>query len=174
MTRRAQENLVALLFLALFVAIIWISLGYGPRARMVPIPIATMGILLCIAQLVWQNRSSVEDLKIDMFEFLTGDTEQPEQAVEAETPKRASFRNELAGIGVVLLLLAMYLVLTPLPAIFLFTAGYFVLSRHYSPARGILYAALFTAVIYVVFGRILHIPLDQSIFGTHYELLWFL
>ena len=41
MSRRAQENLVAAILLLLFTAVLIMSFDYGPRARMVPVPIAT-------------------------------------------------------------------------------------------------------------------------------------
>ena len=37
MSRRTQENLIALAFLAVFIGVIVMSLDYGPRARMIPL-----------------------------------------------------------------------------------------------------------------------------------------
>ena len=47
MSRRAQENIVAaVLLLGFFGGDRRLSLGYGPRARLVPLPVAMFGIVL--------------------------------------------------------------------------------------------------------------------------------
>ena len=51
MSRRTQENLIALAFLAVFIGVIVMSLGYGPRARMIPLPLASFGVILILGGL---------------------------------------------------------------------------------------------------------------------------
>lgn len=71
MSRRAQENVLAAVLLVVFGAIIAISLTYGPRTRLVPVPVAAFAILLVIGQIVVQNTGSADDLHVDMLEVLT-------------------------------------------------------------------------------------------------------
>jgi hypothetical protein len=169
MTRRMQENILATALLLFFLAALAMSFGYGPRSRLVPLPIAALGAMLVIAQLVWQNTRVVDDLQVDVFEFLTGRSEDtvPEAAAEAQSNSKkeapSGFHRELAGCGIVLALLAMFLILGPVPASFLFTVGYFRGSREFGWTRSMLYGAVFTAFIYVMFGRVLGVDLNRGL-----------
>jgi hypothetical protein len=170
MSRRAQENLIACVLLAGFVGVIVMSLDYSPRSRLVPLPMAILGAILVTLQLVWQNARSPDDLKVDVLEFLTGQTKAEDAAAgdQAARPgdgerQQPSALRHLVAFAMVALLLAAFLLLGPVPAIFLFTAGYLILSGHSSWPRGLAYGAAFTVLIVVVFGYILKIPLDRSI-----------
>jgi len=168
MSRRAQENLIAGILLAGFIGIIVLSLDYSPRSRLVPLPMAVLGAILVTVQLLWQNLRSVDELQVDVLEFLTGHA-RTERAAPGGNPtpggggtKNTAMKNVIA-FAMVAALLAGFLLLGPVPAIFLFTAGYLILSGYSSWPRGLAYGAIFTAVIVVVFGYILKIPLDRSI-----------
>jgi Tripartite tricarboxylate transporter TctB family len=167
MSRRAQENLIGGILLAGFIGIIILSLDYSPRSRLVPLPMAVLGALLVIIQLVWQNLRSVDELQVDVLEFLTGQarTEKStrgDQAAGSDHGRNDAARNVVA-FAMVAVLLAAFLLLGPVPAIFLFTAGYLILTGYSSWPRGLAYGGAFTAIIVVVFGYILKIPLDRSI-----------
>ncbi|MGQ7791086.1 tripartite tricarboxylate transporter TctB family protein [Faunimonas sp. B44] len=171
MTRRLQENVVALLVILIFAAAIYASLGYGPRARLVPIPIAVIGILLMLAQLYLQNSRSEQDLQIDLLEFISKKSTGAEDAVPtaaegadeaASQPRKRDPRMEFAALGMVVLLIGMFFVVGPIPTMFLFTAGYFVLSRHYSPAWGVLYAFIGTLAVYALFYLWLGVDMRQG------------
>ena len=163
MSRRAQENLIGGVVLAFFLGVIVLSLDYSPRSRLVPFPIAILGAILVVVQLVWQNIRSPDDLKVDVLEFLTGQNRAADASSEAvDKPPPSTFKHVVA-FAMVGLLLAAFLLLGPLPAIFLFTAGYLILSGHSSWPKGLAYGLVFTIIIAVVFGRILQIPLDRSI-----------
>jgi len=164
MSRRAQENLIGGVVLAFFLGVIVLSLDYSPRSRLVPFPIAILGAILVVVQLVWQNIRSPDDLKVDVLEFLTGQNRAAgrDAAKGADRPPPSTFKHVVA-FAMVGLLLAAFLLLGPLPAIFLFTAGYLILSGHSSWPKGLAYGLVFTIIIAVVFGRILQIPLDRSI-----------
>ena len=184
MTRRAQENLVAVLILGIFVAAIIASMGYGPRARLVPIPIAAIGAILIIGQLVVQNLRSEKALEIDLLEFIsrraTGDHDDvgaPAGVGAGTTPpdsagaeRRLTWRRELAALGVVVLIVALFFLIGPLPAMFLFTAGYFALSRHYSLLRSVLYAFGYTAAVYALFYLWLGVDMRQGVFDLGFGL----
>ena len=165
MSRRAQENLIAGILLAGFIGVIVLSLDYSPRSRLVPLPMAVLGALLVTIQLVWQNLRSVDELQVDVLEFLTGHarTERSEAAGGDNGSKTTQAMKNVIAFAMVAALLAAFLLLGPIPAIFLFTAGYLILTGYSSWPRGLVYGAIFTAIIVVVFGYILKIPLDRSI-----------
>ena len=169
MSRRAQENLIAGILLAGFVGIIVLSLDYSPRSRLVPLPMAILGTILVAIQLAWQNLRSVDELQVDVLEFLTGHARTERSAAGDQgspvgngTTKPAAMKNVIA-FAMVAAILAGFLLLGPVPAIFLFTAGYLILTGYSSWPRGLAYGAAFAALIVVVFGYILKIPLDRSI-----------
>jgi hypothetical protein len=169
MSRRAQENLVAGILLAGFIGIIVLSLDYSPRSRLVPLPMAILGAILVTVQLVWQNLRSVDELQVDVLEFLTGHARTAGSAGGApgagggNGPKNNEAMKNVIALAMVAALLAAFLLLGPIPAIFLFTAGYLILTGYSSWPRGLAYGAVFTAIIVLVFGYILKIPLDRSI-----------
>jgi len=168
-SRRAQENIFAVLLLAFFVAVLVTSLGYGPRARLVPVPISSLAILLILFQIFWQNYRSADELNIDLLDVLAGRDTTPE--VTSETPKSetaeadkkaeeaTAWRRILIALGFVGLLVALVLAGGPIPAIFVFTFGYFVVSGHFRPLKAAMYTTVFTGAIYLVFVVALKIQL---------------
>lgn len=173
MSRRLQENIVVLILLGVFIAVIVASMDYSFRARMVPLPMAILGCTLAVIQLVWQNLRPVDELQVDMFEFITGRSpdEEPaavQAAIEPDLPASESapertVKREFMAAGVVVLLLAMFLLIGAVPTTFLFTAGYLLLTGKHGLARSVLYAAILTTILTVVFGHILQVQLDRSI-----------
>lgn len=155
-SRRTQENIVAAVLLAVFTGIIWLCQDFGPRARMIPLPLAIFGIALTLIQLIWQNLRSTDELQMDMITVQTpgraAAPAQPALRTDAETvaKPRPSWR-EAGAFGIVLALLGLILVLGLLPAVFVFTGGYFLLTRHYSWPAGLIYTAVLTAAVYLLF-----------------------
>ena len=179
MSRRAQDNLVAAIILFMFATVLYLSFGYGPRARMVPVPIAVFGIILIIVQVIWQNLRSGEDLQIDTLELFAGrkksslpdgDSGAP-AATESTDGQPAGRRDgwrrwldtEIAPFALVGLILVPFFVLGPLLAVFVFTTGYFVLSGQCTLPRGLIYAAVFSGVLYVMFGVVLEVDLNRGL-----------
>ncbi len=165
MSRRAQENLIAGVLLALFIAVLIMSFGYGPRARLVPVPIAILAILLTLAQLVWQNLRAADELHVDVLELVAGrDGSERRRAAQKDAgPQQHSLAAQLKAFGMVAAFLALFLALGPLPAIFLFSAGYFILSGESSWFRGLAYAGLCTGTLYLIFGFILQVQLNRGL-----------
>jgi hypothetical protein len=176
MSRRVQENLVVAVLLLLFAGLLVMSFDYGPRARMVPVPIAIIGIVLTLAQLVWQNLRGADELHVDVLELVAGregsrrrraaqsSAAQSEAAQAA--PGRAdkhTLAAQAKAFGIVAALLALFLVLGPLPAIFLFSAGYFILSGEASWRRGLVYACACTGFLYLIFGYVLQVQLNRGL-----------
>jgi hypothetical protein len=166
MSRRVQENLVAAVLLLLFLAVLVMSFDYGPRARLVPVPIAIIGILLTLAQLVWQNLRGADELHVDMLELVAGrEGSDRRTAAQTETGGAAaepSLRAQAKAFAIVAAILALFLVLGPIPAIFLFSAGYFILTGE-TWIRGLLYAFLCAGSLYLVFGYILQVQLNRGL-----------
>ena len=165
MSRRAQENIVAGFLMAGFLAIIILSFDYSPRARFVPLPVAFFGLILVAAQLVWQNVRSPDELHIDILEVLTGQSRDKagDGAPSGASRSRTGLARQLTAFGMVAVLLVGFLLLGPMPTIFLFTAGYLGLTRYFPWPKALVYAAVLTVLVVVVFGHILQIPLDRSI-----------
>lgn len=173
MSRRLQENIIALLLLGAFVAVIVASMDYSFRARMVPLPMAVLGCILVLIQLAWQNLRPVDELQLDMFEFITGRTAEEEPAaVQAamehevastpDAPKRTALR-EFIVVGVVALLLALFFLIGPVPATFVFTAGYLVMTGKHGVVRSLIYSAALSLFLASMFGYVLQVQLDRSL-----------
>jgi len=170
MSRRLQENLVLCAVLAIFIAAIVACMGYGPRARVVPLPIATLGAVLTLAQLVLQNLPSVGDLHLDALELFTSHAPGAAPAKPAASPGRrvpdaTRWRRELIAIGLVLLLTGLFMLFGPIPSIFLFSTGYMLAKRQYKWPLGLAFAAFFTLVVYGLFAAILGVQMDNGIVG---------
>jgi hypothetical protein len=159
MSRRTQENLAAVVFLAIFVAVIVLSLDFGPRARMIPLPLASLGVILTLVQLVWQNVGSTDALRMDMIRVDKPQGIEPPAEAPAAREERAEpiAGRRAAAYGIVAALLALILAFGPVPAVFVFTLGYFVVTRYYSPLRAFVYTCVFTAAVYLLFFALLEI-----------------
>jgi hypothetical protein len=167
-SRRVQENLVATLLLLLFTAVLVMSFDYGPRASLVPVPIAIIGILLTGAQLGWQNLRGADELHVDVLELVAGrDGSRRRKAAQSEAARSAAGQHSLAAqaraFAIVAALLSLFLMLGPIPAIFVFSAGYFILSGESSWPRGLLYAFACTGLLYLIFGYILQVQLNRGL-----------
>lgn len=163
MSRRTQENIAAAALLVLFAGIIWLCQDFGPRARMIPLPLAIFGIVLTVIQLLWQNLGSTDELQMHMIEVKAPGkvaTETDDGASGAEKP---SWRREAVAYGIVAVLIVLTLVLGPLPAVFLFTWGYFLLSGYCSWRAGLAYTAVLTAAIYFLFVVALQMQLYHGL-----------
>lgn len=154
MSARAQENIVAGVVLIIFVGYLLITFSLGPNARLVPMPIAVLGIALVSIQLVRQNLRGARELHVDLFASLTG---QPMPEAEPATePEPASepgeqFRREVRAVLFVAVFVALIALLGPIVAVFLFSTGFFGLTRHYRPAKALSVGLSFTALLYLLF-----------------------
>jgi hypothetical protein len=166
MSRRTQENVIAVAILCVFIGVIVMSLGYGPRARMIPLPLATFGIILIVIQIIWQNVRSTDELQVDMLQMLTRQAENAGAAPENDpdaAPRKSSWRREMLALAIVAALVGLILLFGPIPAVFLFTCAYFFLSRHYSWPKALVYTIAFTIAIYLLFVVALEIQLYHGV-----------
>jgi hypothetical protein len=171
MNRRTQENIILCAVLIVFIAAIAACIGYGARARVVPLPIATLGAILTVAQLILQNLPSVGDLHLDALELFSSHAPgaapiKPVAGRENRAPDATRWRRELMAVGLVMLLTGMFMLIGPIPSIFLFSAGYMLAKRQYRWPLSIAFAALFTLVVYVLFAAVLGVQMDNSILGS--------
>jgi hypothetical protein len=166
-SRRTQENLIAAAFVAVFLGVIWEALDFGPRARMVPLPVATFGLVMIVIQIIWQNLRSTQDLQMGMFESLTKrgrEAAKEEPEVRAGTAeRRPEWVREAAAYGVVATIVGLILLLGPIPAVFIFSGGYFAVTRQYPFGKGLVYTVCLTAAIYLLFVVALEIQLYHGI-----------
>jgi hypothetical protein len=159
--RRTRENLIAAGLLVVFGGVVWLCQDFGPRARMIPLPLAIFGIMLTILQIIWQNVRSTDELKMDLISIdePPADTAPAghEKAAAAPGFRDPTLRLELRAYATVALLIALFLVIGIIPAVFVFTAGYFVLTRQYSWLMGLVYTTAFTLCVYILFFAALQI-----------------
>ena len=165
MSPRKQENIVAGMLLVFFVGYLSITLTFGPNARLVPTPIAILGIALVLIQLVRQNLRDAKELHVDLFASLTGRMQQ-EAAVEEPEPTILpgdQFRAELRAGLFVALFAALMVLLGPVVAVFLFSTAFLTLTRHFEPAKALAVGLSFTAALYVLFVFGLQLQLYHGI-----------
>ena len=175
MSRRAQENLVGVIVLAVFLVMLYLTFGYSSRARLVPLPVCILGIILAAAQLLWQNLRSADELRVSFLDVfgsrgaIKTPTAAPQagsgpvqpQSTEVDVTRKPG--GELSAFGIIAILLALVFVVGPLPSVFIFTAGYLALTRHCSLARAILYAFLCATILYGLFGFALGVQLNRGL-----------
>jgi len=155
-SKRTQENVVAGLVLLLFVGLLVVSFSYGPRARLVPVPVAIVGILLTLVQIYWQNSRPAEELSFDLLEVLVAGQDKVPEAMKSDSRPR-TVANQLQGLGIVGALLALFLALGPFPAMFIFMTAYLSLSGYSRLLRSLLIATALTLGLWVLFVMILRV-----------------
>ena len=151
MSRHAQENLVSAVLLAVFAGVIILCQDFGARARMIPLPLAIFGIVLTLIQLAWHNLGSTRDLQMEMISVQTPTGVESVAAPESKAEEAPSWRREAGAYGIVGALLALVFLTGIMPAVFVFTAGYFLLSGYCSWPAGLIYTAILTATVYLLF-----------------------
>ena len=165
MSPRTQENIVAGVLLVFFAGYLSITLSFGPNARLVPMPMAVLGIVLVVIQLVRQNLRDAKELHVDLFASLTGRVQQEASTEEPEPtiPPGEQFRRELRAGLFVTVFAGLIVLLGPLIAVFLFSTAFLALTRHFEPARALVVGLAFTAALYVLFVFGLQLQLYHGI-----------
>ena len=161
LSRHAQENVVSVLLLAFFAGVIVLCQDFGPRARMIPLPLAVFGILLTLIQMAWHNFGSTEELQMDMITVRAPDI--PVAEAPVTIVKKPSWQREATAYGMIGVLLVLTFVTGVMPAAFLFTAGYFMLTRYCSWQLSLVYAAVLTALLYLLFVVALQMQLYHGL-----------
>jgi hypothetical protein len=165
MSRRSEENVLAVVLLALYVGYIAVALGFGPNARLVPLPMAGVGLLCLLVQIVRQNRAG--GLRRNSFgplALLTGGrpTEAAEDDASSQPPPRDA-RRELQAFGFVAGFITLIVAFGPVPAVFVFCAAFLSISKHYPLAKALATSATFTIVLYLLFVAGLELQLYHGL-----------
>lgn len=165
MSRRAQENLVAVVLLLLFAGFLIVGMGYSPKARLVPVPLAIASMVLTGLQLILQNVKRDFKLNVDTMELFAKQSAEEDAEEEAEsTEKKSTARKELAGFGLVLAFLGLVLAVGMFPALLLYIFGYFILIGKEKWLKSLIYSVATTGVLYFLFVSLLQVPTYQGLF----------
>ena len=95
MSRHAQENVASVLLLAFFAGVIVLCQDFGPRARMIPQPLAGFGSALTLIQMAWHNFGSTAELQMDMISVQAPPI--PVAELSATPVKKPSWQREEIG-----------------------------------------------------------------------------
>ena len=174
MSRRTQENVIAGLLVALFAVYLLMTLSLGPNARLVPVPIALLGLGFLLIQIVNQNRSDGREFRLDLLASLTAgvassdvDEDVSGESNPGDTP--AAFSRELQATGFLAAFIGLILLLGPIAAVFLFTSGYFVVTRHFAPLKAVTVAGLCTLALYLLFAVGLQLQMYHGVLAPLFE-----
>ena len=170
MNRRAQENVIAGLLVAVFAVYLLMTLGLGPNARLVPVPIALLGLGFLLIQLVNQNRSDGKEFQLDLLASLTAGVASKEEEKESSLKEAPpSFPRELQAFGFLAAFIGLILLLGPIAAVFLFTTGFFVVTRHFAPLKAVTVAGLCAFVLYLLFAVGLQLQMYHGVLAPLFE-----
>jgi hypothetical protein len=177
MSQKAQENLIAGTLFIVFGAYLILCLGFGPNARLVPLPMAILGLLLVAYQLVQQNwlhseAAAAGDNLVTPGGNENGDGDSNSNGNENQTIKQdgnRDSRRELQAFACVAGFVLLAAVLGPLLAVFLFSSGYLIVSRYMPPGKALLTACIFTTVLYGLFVIGLRLQLYHGVLAPLLE-----
>ncbi len=157
MSRHAQENFVSVMLLLLYGVVLYLCQDFGPRARLIPLPLAIFGILLTLAQLAWHNFGREESPPPEMIHV---DTSAIAATAEGQprterTEEQLGQWGEAGAYSIVALLVGLVFVVGIIPSVFLFTAAYLILTRYCTVVRGLSYSTALTVCVYLLFVKAL-------------------
>lgn len=174
-SERTQENLLAAIFLAVFLLAILVGLTtLTARALLVPLPVAVAGCVFTIAQLVVQNRRRGRDPTSGAATGQGPATESPltKAQEDSETASGAvagavsehATTNRAGGspwmaILLVLAFLVIVLAIGMLPAITIYVAGYLTLIAKLRAHTTLLTTLMMIGGIYLLFVVVLEVRL---------------
>ena len=153
MSRHAQENLVSALLIGLFGLVLYLCQDYGPRARLIPLPLASFGIFLVVVQIIQHNfgredEKAAELIHVDTSVLTASAEGQPRTE---RTEEQLGQWGEAGAYLSVALLVGMIFTVGIFPTVFVFTAAYLILTRYCTAVRGLTYSAVLTLSVYLLF-----------------------
>ena len=153
MSRHAQENLVSALLIGLFGLVLYLCQDYGPRARLIPLPLASFGIFLVVVQIIQHNfgredEKAAELIHVDTSVLTASAEGQPRTE---RTEEQLGQWGEAGAYLIVALLVGMIFTVGIFPTVFVFTAAYLILTRYCTAVRGLTYSAVLTLSVYLLF-----------------------
>jgi len=163
MSKKTAENIVSVIFLVFFVGILVASYSYGPRARLVPIPIAmASSLLVCFQLYITNSKSTKFDLMVDASElFKSSNNVKP---THEKKKKDFSPEKERAALLIVLSFLAIVLVVGLEVGIFIFVTGYFKFINKDGWLKSLIFGSGTLAAIYALFVLFLKVQMYKGLF----------
>jgi hypothetical protein len=173
MSGRTQENIAAVLLLVIFMIIGGMSLNYFPRARLMPLAISIVSIVLVAAQLIIQNtKANNMDLAIDTMELFGATGLKKEGRRKADEEAARTLEKEIiqgvkesTSLAILLGLFLLIYILGFVIAIPIFITLYFRFFNKAQWPRAIITGIGTVAVLYVFFSLLLQINLYPGIIG---------
>lgn len=164
MSRRAQENIVASLLLIFFIGMIVISFGYSSRARMVPIPVATVSAVILVVQIYLMNFRKDINLNVDPTELLTGgqSKEEIEEVAGKVKTQKVKSVTEAFAILTLLVYIGMTMLFGIMAGVFLFVFGFFAFLTKMHWIKSLAVSLINAVIIYLFFGYLLEIQLYEG------------
>lgn len=170
MSRRMQENLMGAALMLVLAGFLVVGMSYGPKTRLVPVPLTIVSMLLLAAEMVLQNVRPDIKLSVDTMEvFAKVQEDGDEEEAVPGAPKPSTSRKELQGIGLVLLFVGMILVLGLMPAALVFVFGYFVLIGRERWFKSLIYSGVSIGVLYLLFVSLLGTQTYDGLLGAFVE-----
>lgn len=174
-----EENIVALVILAVLVGFFIVGLEYSSRARVVPVFVAVASIVCMAIQILLQNLAkNGVDLAVDTMEMFGAERTKEKMEQGGKVQEQGEVEEEVVAGGkesTIILwlvgLVAMLLLLGYQITSFLYVAAYLRFASHRSWLFSILTGAITWAVVFLLFVVLLKVNLYQGIiFGAKFEL----
>lgn len=165
MNNKTINNIVAVTFLLIFVAFLGVSMSYGGRTRLVPIPIAVTSIILVLLQLYYQNIRPDVKLDIDTSDMFLKPIERND-AIHGQTAATTEVIEEGGKESTGILLVGSFLVLIMLvgiiPATFLYVFGYCRYVGKNKSSKALSLAVATSLALFLLFDAILKVNLYEG------------
>jgi hypothetical protein len=159
MSKKTQDNLFCVALLLVFVGFVVLTFQLGsPRARIVPLPIAGLSIVLLLMQLYFQNFRPDIKLNVDSVDLfkITEDTVEAEEDAAAFARKsRKNAHSELNAFAMVAGAFLLMFMLGILEGTFLIVLGYFLWFGKEKLPVSLIWSVGTTAAFYVMFFRLI-------------------
>lgn len=162
MSRRFQENVVAVVLLLIFIGFAWVSAGYTYRSRLVPLPVAIASIMLISLQLLLQNLRPGRELNVDAAEMLGAGSSRMTSEMPGAANEGSGAGSELVGALLVAEFVGLILLVGILGAIFLYVFGYFYLIGKEKLWVALAYAFGTEIAVYLLFVVLLRVDMYEG------------
>lgn len=161
MKQSTQELIMSILFILVCSAFLFASFQYGPRARLVPVPVAAVSIILVLLDLfferVLKRRMAVNADEIFVKAKPSGDSRETGQTM------RQGGQPEWAALVIVAVMLLLVVLFGIVGGLFLFVFGFFKFVNKTGVFKSAVWGVGVTAAVYVVFGLALKVVFYKGV-----------
>ena len=165
MSARLLDNLMGAALLTVFLVLLGVALGYGGRARLVPVPVAGIAAVLLLIDLVISNLGPRQSLSTDIMGLRGRAGRVMAQSGFVERSGREGGKEWVAFA-----LVALYLLFAGIAGMMwgtgLYVFGYLVWVSKWRPGTAALYSGMLMLVVYLVFARVLGIQMYSGLLGN--------